>query len=94
MMELNLLTEENRTLKETFQEKVKVGSFRKMSDKIPLLFQNNKKLVSQAPKTKAELKTKVCSPITLFLRETHFHLLFFIKYFLHRVILLRDKKTT
>lgn len=38
-------------------EKVKVGSFRKMSDKIPLLFQNNKKLVSQAPNTKAENKS-------------------------------------
>lgn len=34
----NLFREQNRTWKGTVQEKEKVGSFRKMPDKIPLLF--------------------------------------------------------
>ena len=55
--------------------KVKVGRLREMSDKIPLPFQNNKNIVSQAPGTKAEQKIKVCSRAT-YVRKTHFHSLF------------------
>lgn len=44
--------------------KVKVGRLRKMSDKIPLPFQNNKNIVSPAPNTKAEQKIKACSQAT------------------------------
>lgn len=57
-------------MKETFQEKVKVGSFRKMSDKIPSLFQNNKNIVSQAPNTKGEQKISVFSSDTIPERNT------------------------
>ena len=38
--------------------KVKVGRLRKMSDKIPLPFQNNKNIVSQAPNTKSRTENK------------------------------------
>lgn len=56
--------------------KVKVGRLRKMSDKIPLPFQNNKNIVSPAPNTKAEQKIKACSQATWYVRKTHFHSLF------------------
>lgn len=54
----SLLTEENRTLKtELFQEKVKVGSFRKMSDKIPFHFQKQKHNFP-SPKYKSRSESK------------------------------------
>lgn len=64
------LAEQNKSLKEIVQEKGKVGRVRKMSDKIPLLFHNNRNMVSQAPDTKAE-KIKACSSVRHCLRDTH-----------------------